>query len=240
MAGNGDDSQQRIVINFIDPLFSVALGGSFTQIIAELWFKDWRIIWHQPAIFFAVATLVLLGYFTVILSWVGYHQSIKNHPIKVETSPGRWRFALDVILLMIYFVLLVSYDHFPRELWTLAVIYGFFIIWDQMKRAEAAPFLAEKGRAAKALSEQERTAADAALASEKKTLQLRRGVTVFWFLVYLILALFYQLFTPIVHFECRDWLVLLAAFAGTFLYRIHKEHRKPEWLLLLLGKPNAS
>lgn len=216
--GNGSDSQQRIVINFIDPLFSVALGGSFAQILVEPWFKNWWTIWHQPATVFAIATLVFLGYFTVILSWVGYHQSIRNHPIKVETSAGRWRFTLDVVLLLIYFVLLVSYDHFARELWILAAIYFFFIIWDQKKRLEAAPGSAD----------------------EKRVLQLRRGVTVFWFLAYFILASFYQFCPPVLRFECRDWLILLAAFCGTFLYRFHKEHRNPEWLLLFLGKPNAS
>jgi hypothetical protein len=215
--GNGNDSQQRIVINFIDPLFSVALGGSFAQVLAEPWFKNWWTIWDQPATVFAIATLVLLGYLTVVLSWVGYHQSIRNHPIKVETAAGRLRFTLDVVLLMIYFVLLVSYDNFARELWILAAIYFVFIIWDQQKRLEA----------------------KVASAEEKKVLQLRRGVTVFWFVAYFILASLYCFCPPPARFECRDWFVLLAAFSGTFLYRFHKEHRKPEWLLLFLGNPNA-
>ena len=109
-----------------------------------------------------------------------------------------------------------------------------------MKRVEAADALAEKKRVADALTEADkRGVALAALAKEKKILQLRRGVTVFWFLVYLILALFYQLSPTQVFSERRDWLVLLGAFLGTFLYRFHKEHRGPECLLLLLGKPDV-
>ncbi len=207
---NGDDNQQRIVINFIDPLFSVVLSMSFAQVYAEAaWFKNFWLIWKEPH-FFEVATLVLIGYLTVILSWVGYHRSIKSSPINVDAFWGRWRFGLDIVLLISYFVLLVSYVDFHRELWTLASVYFLFFVWDQMKRLET-------------------------LGSGKKEAMKsaqRRGVTVLWFFLFLALALLYQ-FCPVEW----PWAAFGAALLGTILYRLQKEKLWPKSLLISLAYP---
>lgn len=209
--GNGNDrtdSQQRLVINFIDPLFSVVLSSSFAQIYTESWFRNFWYVWKEPHLF-EVSTLLGIGYLTVILSWVGYHQSIKSHPIDPTKPGGRWRFGTDVLLLIVYFVLLVSYENFRRELWIVVAIYTMFVVWDHMKIYE--------------------------VGSDSDPLRLRRGVTVFWFLGYLLLALFYQLLPPKERYACQDWLVLIAAVAGTFLYRRHKATLWFKGFLRVLG-----
>ncbi len=210
MASEANDSQQRIVINFIDPLFSVVLSTSFAQIYIDYWFTDFRNLWHLKPIFI-VATLGL-GYLTVILSWVGYHQSIKSTPIRIETPAGRWRFGLDVVLLITYFVLLVSFGNFRRVLWTIVVIYLLFFIWDQMKYREIRAHHQE----------------------EKLDSARRRGVTVFWFLIFLGIAVmlyFYPLQPQA--YRPQHWLILVSAGAATILYRFHKKYL---WLARILDR----
>lgn len=213
---NGEDNLKSIVINFIDPLFSVVLSMSFAQIFDKEWFKDSRLILNEPTKF-EVATLIL-GYLTVIMSWVGYHRSIKATPINVDTKSGRWRFGIDIILLIAYFVLLVSYSNFRRELWLLMFINLIFIPWDLLKRRES-------------LNYKHPETTDSAH---------RRGVTVFWFIVFLLLALYYHFSPPDTPYECKDWLVLIAAIAGTVLYRFHKHSLWFRPLLDILGRPKAN
>ncbi len=214
--GNGDDNQKSIVINFIDPLFSVVLSMSFAQIYDKDWFKNVVLIWNEPNRF-QVATLIL-GYLTVIMSWVGYHRSIKSTPINVDTKSGRWRFGLDIALLIAYFILLVSFGDLRRELWLLVIINFLFVPWDQLKRLEVLNY------------------------NQHDTLgsSRRRGVTVFWFFIFFIVALLYEFWPPQVRYECKDWLILLVAIGGTVLYRFHKNRLWFKPLLDWLGLPKAN
>ena len=118
------DRDSRTAIDFIDPLFAVVLNVSFAQVYLEPWFRDFRRISTEPYLFYC-STLVL-GYLTVIFSWVGYHRSIRTKWIDVERRPGRRRFFYDILLLIAYFVLLVSYDNFRSDIlsWTQYRNYG--------------------------------------------------------------------------------------------------------------------
>jgi hypothetical protein len=198
VAQNGESkNQDRIAVDFIDPLFAVVLSISFTQIYTQRWFLDPSLILQEP-FRFSFATLVL-AYYTVIASWIGYHVSIKYYPISVRSWAGRWRFALDVLLLISYFVLLVSYDNFLRELWTLVIVFLLFIVWDIFKCSEYPETRSDSGSAA------------------------RRGVTRLYFLLFLAIAIFYRFFPPAVTYACQGWATLAAAFVGTYLYRKHKD-----------------
>ena len=210
MTQNEDD---KIVIDFIDPLFAVVLHMSFVQMKEEPWFSNFRLAYHGPY-YFQISTL-FLAYLTIILSWIGYHRSIKRNPIRLEKIWGWGRFFVDIFLLITYFVMVVSYHNFRRELLLLALIFVLFFAWDQFKRKER---------------------------PETEDSRARRGVTVLWFFVFLILALFYCLHPPAEPLACEDWIILLAAALATLLYRWHKEHL--DWLglkrsLLALGFPKA-
>jgi hypothetical protein len=200
MMASGDDD--RIGVDFIDPLFAVALSLNFEELKNEAWFTDWSLIAHSPQTLFVFLTLVL-AWATVILSWVGYHRSIKTNPIRVRTLPGWWRFILDVLLLIFYSVLLIKYADFKRELRVLAIVFFFFVLWDRFKKME---------HPRKDYPDDE--------AWNKAGQQ--RGVTVVWFVFFLFLTIFYSLHPPQSRYECEDWLLLVAALAGTFLYRAHK------------------
>jgi len=212
------DRDNRTAIDFIDPLFAVVLNVSFAQVYLEPWFRDFRRVFTEPYLFYCL-TLVL-GYLTVIFSWVGYHRSIRTKWIDVERGPGRRRFFYDILLLIAYFVLLVSYDNFRRELVVLAVINLLFVIWDYYKQQEW-PEVAEPDP------------------SKRLNSAARRGITVFWFAVFSILAAIYFFFPPSGRFCAEDWVVLALAILFTVLYRLHKEHPAAKGLMLHLCYPRA-
>lgn len=194
----------KIAIDFIDPLFAVVLHISFVQIYEhEQWFWQPRLIFHEPHLFH-VSTLAL-GYLTVILSWIGYHVSMRRNWIDVERTSGKWRFFFDVLLLVGYFVLLVSYEYLKRELWVLAFIFLVFVLWDRAKRIEWQDEAASLG------------------SEEKGRSAARRGVTIFWFFIFFAFALSYQLLAPTPAFPCFHWVILAAAILSTLLYRLHKD-----------------
>lgn len=209
MAPSDDD---RIGVDFIDPLFAVALSLNFEEIKNAPWFSDWSLILRSPHIF-EFLTLCLC-WLTVILSWVGYHISIKTNPIRLRRFSGWCRFMLDVLLLITYSFLLIKFADFERVLKLLAIIFGFFMLWDVFKKIE----------------HPKREYSDGA-AWNRATAQ--RGVTVLWFAFFLLLAVFCARFRAREAYE--DWLCLLAAWFGTVLYRLHKVKLWGRGMLRVLG-----
>lgn len=212
------EMKDRIAIDFIDPLFAVVISISFTEVMKKSWFISPSLLGNATEAF-GLGSLIL-GYLTVILSWVGYHLSIRSKPIKIEMCPGLLRFILDVVLLAAYWLFLVKFDRFLFQLFMLSIIYLMFVVWDQLKWWE---YSDEDDRQSKR----------------------RRGVSVFWFLVLLVLFLIYWVRggmgkPP----ELFDWLFLSLAYSATVLYRFHKSWLHPRWLLDLLSfqlpKPEAS
>jgi hypothetical protein len=203
--------QDGIVIDFIDPLFAVVLHISFVEVMSKPWFSDLRLIFRPP-FFFQLGTLFLV-YITIINSWIGYHQSIKTSPIDVAKFWGRCRFLLDIVLLIFYFILVTGYEDFRRELWVLVVIFLIFVLWDQCKRAE--------------------------ISDTSENSSARRGVTVIWFLIFLIFFVVDRVvFKVPCLVELRSWveqLILFAAIASNILYRLHKGNLQPKGLLVFLG-----
>jgi len=206
-----NDGQDAIVIDFIDPLFAVVFHISFVEVLHKPWFLDFHMIFQHPYLF-QLGTL-FLAYLTIINSWIGYHQSIKKKPINVEKFWGRVRFGLDIVLLIFYFILVVSYEDFHRELWVLAVIFLIFILWDQSKRAETS--------------------------DNSEDSSARRGVTVFWFGVFILFLVVNSIVSGSPCFAgLRYWIepsILVGAIVSSFFYRLHKSYLQPRGLLVFLG-----
>lgn len=59
------NEQDKIALDFIDPLFAVVLNVSFAQVYMKSWFLNFTLIFREPNSF-SVATLSL-AYLTVIL-----------------------------------------------------------------------------------------------------------------------------------------------------------------------------
>lgn len=192
--------EPRFLLDFIDPLFAVVLSLSFGQIlVADSWI--WDLSKGVQEFEFWV---LMLGYLFVVLSWIGYHKSLRTAPLRANTLPGIFRFVVDVVLLILYFLLLISFRDFERVLRFIVVILVFFVVWDVLKALEYPPH----GNVGSIL---------------------RRGVTVFWLIVFFLMCIARS------YFALPDLYFLLLAYLGTILYRIHKEKPVFKPVLRILG-----
>ncbi len=158
-----------------------------------------------------------LGYLTVVLSWVGYHQSIIDKPIVLSERPGFLRFIVDVILLGLYWLLLVEFQSFVLQLLVLVYVYFFFVIWDTLKWREHKLV-------------------------ETPDSRRRRGVTTLWFAIFAVLFTVYNSFrpAPTIGHDWLDWSFLITSLLCTVLYRKHKSHLRPARLLDVLAFHRAA
>ena len=117
-------------IDFIDPLFAVAIHIGFVEgLLYEPWLEDRRFPSNLSE--FANVFLFVAALWTIIASWVGYHKSIKSKPIL-----GDARFVLDVILLMLYIFLLLYFKNSIAFAVIMFAIYAFYVAWDFHKTKE--------------------------------------------------------------------------------------------------------
>src|SRR4051812_40249420 len=125
-----DERKPTFGIDFIDPLFAVAVHLGIVESIAiRPWFKDGRFPSDHEWFPFLV---FLLGMMTLTLSWVGYHQSVNTKPL----NGGLARFAIDVMLVVVYAVLLMQIDHFEVVMVLLVFVFALFVAWDYAKNRE--------------------------------------------------------------------------------------------------------
>jgi hypothetical protein len=178
------------------------------------WFQNPLLAITSPQRFH-IAGLVL-GYVTIILSWVFYHRSIIRHPIRVENRDGFVRFLFDIMLLVLYWLLLVEFDSVVFQLELVLLIFFVFTIWDQFKLSEHHMRDSSEDRK-------------------------RAGVSTFWFLVFLLLyvSYFYQLGRAQIQVDWYDGVFLILAIVFTVLYRVHKRWPRPRLLLDPLGGPRS-
>lgn len=101
---------------FIDPMFAVMIAAAVAETIV-VWAKKDAVF---PDIF--PLLVVIVGYINLLLSWFGYHKSVKKKPIL-----GSLRFIITVILLPMYLLTIVM---FAGDFYRVAVIYSMvFILW---------------------------------------------------------------------------------------------------------------
>jgi hypothetical protein len=196
-------------IDFIDPLFAVAVHLGFSEsIVTQSWFHEGRLPtgneWFPLLVF-------ILGFVTLVWSWVGYHQSIIDKPLK-----GLLRFLLDVLLVTAYAVVLMEVRRFAFVLVMLAVVYGLFILWDAAKIQE----YPEKFESWMPWSSR----------------NPREQVTVAFFVLFVALAIAYQIF------PLGRWPALILAFTFTVAYRLWKfeplwRWHRIKWKELAFGPP---
>src|SRR2546427_811692 len=95
-----------------------------TQLLA--WFQNPLLAITSPQRFHLAG--LVLGYVTIILSWVFYHRSIIRNPIRVENRDGFLRFLFDIMLLVLYWLLLVEFDSVVFQLELVLLIFLVFTI----------------------------------------------------------------------------------------------------------------
>lgn len=213
VTGQNNGNSKGIAIDFIDPLFAVVISVSFFEVMTRQWFTPNSINDLLSSAFDIF--VLLLGYLTVVLSWVGYHRSIRGKPIRIKTLPGFWRFILDIVLLFCYWLLLVKFESFGFVLLILALIYWLYVFWDQLKwREHKKDYKPE----------------------ERLTACRRRGVSTFWAII-LTLVFVVNWLLP----NTYDCLFLIMAYIAIILYRFHKNYLRPALVLdcLAFGQPET-
>ncbi len=201
------ENGRRIAIDFIDPLFATVISLSFAQFMLQSWFTSPNLLkyFQQPWLVFSeldtsgklqIAGL-LVAYITIVTSWVGYHVSIKNSPIDVEKRAGFIRFIVDIVLLALYWLLLIDFQSLTFQLYLLVLIFVTFAIWDQLKAHEYKAY-------------------------ENIKSQRRRGVTIFWLLMFVIIYSLYVSNAFRLSASWEDPIFLLAAVVSLIMYRLHK------------------
>ena len=205
---SGTDGQgPNASVTFIDVLFAVVMSLGLPQVMAQPWFKSasWS---AAPTIVFEVL-VILLGYLTLLLSWWGYHRSLYRRGIYESTWTGKSLFTVDILILVGYWLLLVRFENFLFVLCVLATVYVLYICWNCLRSRQDSETCPKQWR--------------------------RRGVTILWTLVLLVILGIYGvlrlngfLSTPV------DWAFVILAHMVNFLYRWHKGHLSPGWLLDLL------
>lgn len=120
----------KFKIDFIDPLFAVAIHIGFVGgLMEEPWFKSF--IAPTRVIDFANLAMFVAGFWLLVGSWLGYHQSIIKKPIV-----GNQRFILDIVLLMLYIFLLLYFRNPPSVSVLLVAVFAIYVLWDFHKTIE--------------------------------------------------------------------------------------------------------
>jgi hypothetical protein len=78
----------------------------------------------------------LLGFFTLTLSWFGYHTAVNVRGLRYGSMLSLGRFNLDILLIVLYGVLLIKYQSLSAVLLMLFVIYLLYALWDILTHVE--------------------------------------------------------------------------------------------------------
>ena len=85
------------------------------------------------------ALTLILAYFFILTSWVGYFRSITLNP-HTDTKLGMSRFIVDLFIVFLYFYFLSQVPggmkHGEIFVWTLPTIFGTFLLWDFLRYLE--------------------------------------------------------------------------------------------------------
>jgi len=112
--------RSRMYIGLIDVVFGVVVGVSFMGVPAT---------WSSPLSFRSIS--LIIAYAMVVLSWVGYHRAIGPKPHKAW-----FRFAIDLALLFVYFIL-VNFPQFPNTvLSAYLAMFSLYVLWEYIKAVE--------------------------------------------------------------------------------------------------------
>jgi hypothetical protein len=213
MATNRNNNNSTIGIDFIGVLFAMVIGISGEDILTKEWFAPGPFATFQPIYLFNILTLVL-GYSTVILSWLGYQRMIRVYPHKLETPSGFFTFVVDILLLACYLLILVKFENFGFVLLMLVMVYWLYVLWDRLHWQQYAP-CGEGPRSEQILR--------------------RLGVTRFWAIVFtLTFVTYWQMGLWDGSSGAGDALFLILAYLFTISYRYLHIILKMKWILNFL------
>jgi hypothetical protein len=154
--------------------------------------------------------ILILGYFIIVTSWIGFFKSVKDSPHR-ENKYGIMRFGVDLFIVYLFFYMVGIADpqkdqsnHKDVFVWILPVMYGTFLLWDLLKFKEY---------------KNERT--------KHRAIRKRRiKITINYFLIFLAISALYQYSIATISIDKlpygvyqRDVAGLAVAGILTFMYR---------------------
>jgi Ca2+/Na+ antiporter len=212
--GKKSDEISKYRIDFIDPLFAVAIHiGIVEGLLADDWYEHDRIPNLSEALdvlFFGLALYLLVS------SWVGYHLSIHDKPLRRNE-----RFVLDIVLLLLYIALLLAYS--DVSLFTTILFFTFvvYVFWDFYKTVEHAdryqPEVTAKWNVRQYLS----SCFKILLEGKRESSLAREAVSVFWMLFFFGVALW--AWTNLTESAMFKVLLLVLGWFGLKYYRKDKK-----------------
>jgi hypothetical protein len=164
-------------VSFVDIMFAVMVAESFASFKEELFAPSFDLF------------VLLLSYFTILTSWVYYHRSVKALP-----EEKWWRFAVDVVILFVYFILISTHRNFALIVLFYPILWGLYLFWDWLKSKEY----------------------------EQKPVRVRWSVP--YLLVFVALAGLNFAFTGAyaLFLDVAKWLELTALFVTVLVYRVRQ------------------
>lgn len=118
-----EDAQTDDRADLIRRLFAVAISvGAATTLYQMRWVQHGR----PPCMEEYQQLLILVAAMTAtVLSWDGYLWSVEQRPLR-----NIWRFAIDILLVFIYLLLLMTSQLLTWWLFIHALIYLLYALWD--------------------------------------------------------------------------------------------------------------
>jgi len=183
VANDAVNSKDKYGVTFIDFLFTIAVFvgifpeahgvNGYNSIFSQEWIKNFNMPSENDV---AVLLSFMLCFFTVVLSWFGYHNSMLKFSHKGNHVFGMFRFMIDVTLLLLYILLLVNYDKILIVANLLIFIFFLYFCWDLLLVREHKDYYLNKKMAG--LSH----------------IMVYRGeyVTIFWFLAIIVIRMLHE------------------------------------------------
>src|SRR3990172_3578535 len=112
----------RTYVDLVDIIFAIIVAESFL-----------RLVDLGTSIPPFPAAVLLLSSVAVVMSWVGYHKSVRAQPHR-----NWYRFVIDLAILPVYLMLVTFYNDFSLILWTYALMFALYWLWGILKSVEYA------------------------------------------------------------------------------------------------------
>jgi hypothetical protein len=127
----------------LSEFYTYAVFVVFAVVIAQSFLQSTAIFTPIGRLFsydgLETALLLILVYFFIVTSWVGYFKAITLNP-HTETKLGATRFGTDLFIIFLYYYLLTQIQdkahHGDIFVWIFPIIFATFIFWDILRYLE--------------------------------------------------------------------------------------------------------
>jgi hypothetical protein len=130
------DIQKRVsdrLVDLIDIVFGLVVAINLAMIIGNAAFKT-------PPTFEQVVSLsslsILAAYVAIVLSWIGYHQMVERDFYKLDKRWGYFRFAVDIVIVFFYTILIYSINITTMYLACFVIIFFLYYLGGKIRNIE--------------------------------------------------------------------------------------------------------